>query len=67
MDTSDAVVRQLRRKLEEQGKPVSKGRCGNIKLISSKDAKTLHQMAQELMQSNLDNHSIESQLVSAFK
>ena len=67
IDTSDAVVRQLKRQLEAQGKHLDGGKYGSIKLISSKDADTLHQMAQELMQSDLDEHSIDSQLVDAFK
>jgi glutamate racemase len=67
IDTSDAVVRQLKRKLEAQGKHLDDDKCGSIKFISSKDAELLHQMAQELMQSDLDERSIESQLVSAFK
>jgi len=67
IDTSDAVVRQLKRKLEAQGKHLDDGKCGSIRLISSKDADTLHQMAQELIQSDLSSHHIESQLVSAFR
>ena len=66
IDTSDAVVRQLKRKLEVQGKDLDEGTCGSIKFISSKDAETLHQMAKELMQSDLDEHSIESQRVGTF-
>jgi glutamate racemase len=66
IDTSDAVVRQLKRKLEAQGKHLNDGKCGSIRFISSKDAEKLHQMAQELMQSDLDEHGIESQLVSTF-
>ena len=66
IDTSDAVVRQLKRKLEAQGKQLDDGTCGSIRFISSKDAEKLHQMAQELMQADLDEHGIESQLVSTF-
>ena len=67
IDTSDAVVRQLKRKLEAQGKQLNDGNHGSIKFISSKDAERLHKLAQELMQSDLDEHSIESQLVSTFR
>lgn len=67
IDTSDAVVRQLKRKLEAQGKQLDDGSHGFIQFISSKDAELLHQMAQELMQSDLDDHSIESQLMGTFK
>jgi glutamate racemase len=42
------------------------GEYGSIKFISSKDAQKLHHMAHELMQSDLDKHSIDSQLVSSF-
>jgi glutamate racemase len=66
IDTSEAVVRQLKRKLESQGKQLDNGGYGSIKFISSKDAQKLHHMARELMQSDLDKHSIESQLVSSF-
>ena len=67
IDTSDAVVRQLKRKLEAQSKHLSHDENGSIKFISSKDAELLHQMAQELMHTDLDQHRIESQLVGAFK
>jgi glutamate racemase len=66
IDTSEAVVRQLKRKLESQGKQLDDGEYGSIKFISSKDAQKLHHMARELMQSDLVKHSIESQLVSSF-
>jgi glutamate racemase len=66
IDTSEAVVRQLKRKLESQGRHLDNGEYGSIKFISSKDAQNLYQMAHELMQSGLDKHSIESQLVSSF-
>ena len=67
IDTSDAVVRQLKRKLEAQGKHVDNGKQGSVELISSKDSENLLRMAQELMQSDLSLHQIESHLVSAFK
>lgn len=67
IDTSEAVVRQLKRKLEAQGMHLDNGKCGTIQFISSKDAELLHQMAQELMQSDLDERSTQSQLVSIFK
>ena len=67
IDTSDAVVRQLKRKLEAQGKHLDQGICGSIKFISSKNAETLQKMAHELMQSDLEGRNIESQLVSNFK
>jgi glutamate racemase len=67
IDTSDAVVRQLKRKLEEVGKQSKDKKCGSIQFISSKDAQTLHQMAQELIQHDLREHRLVSKLVSTFK
>ncbi|HBK43565.1 MULTISPECIES: glutamate racemase [unclassified Polynucleobacter] len=67
IDTSDAVVRQLKRKLEAQGKQLNDGDQGSIQFISSKDAELLHQMAHELMQSDLTERSTQSQLVSTFR
>jgi glutamate racemase len=66
IDTSEAVVRQLKRKLESQEKHLDHEESGSIKFISSKDAQKLHHMARELMQSDLDEHSIQSQVVSSF-
>jgi glutamate racemase len=67
IDTSDAVVRQLKRKLEAQGKQLDDGGYGSIQFISSKNAELLHQMAHELMQADLNERSTQSQLVSAFR
>ncbi len=67
IDTSDAVVRQLKRKLELQNKNLDTGKSGSIRLISSKDAVNLLHMAQELMQSDLSSHPIQSQFVSDFR
>ena len=67
IDTSDAVVRQLKRKLEAQGEQLEDGHFGSISFISSKDSDALLKMAQELMQSDLGPHHIQSQLVAAFK
>lgn len=67
IDTSDAVVRQLKRKLEAQSQQANDAKYGSIQFISSKNAELLHQMAKELMQSDLNERHIESQLVSAFK
>lgn len=67
IDTSDAVVRQLKRKLETLEKNLGHENAGSVKFISSKDDKTLLKMAQELMQSDLNAHRPESFLVSTFK
>jgi glutamate racemase len=65
IDTSDAVVRQLKRKLASQ--ELDDDCHGSVKFISSKDSEMLVTMAQELMQSDLKNHEIDSELVSVFK
>lgn len=67
IDTSDAIARQLKCKFKSQSKYLDQNKHESIGLISSKDADTLHQIAQELMQSDLHQHRIKSQLVSAFK
>jgi glutamate racemase len=67
IDTSDAVVRQLKRKLEAQGKLLDDDGHGCVSFISSKDSETLLKMAQELIQSDLSRHRITSQLVSNFR
>lgn len=67
IDTGDAVVRQLKRKLEAHGQSLDTGKYGFIQFISSKDADNLYQMAQELMQSDLSAHPLESRLVSTFR
>lgn len=67
IDTSDAVVRQLKRRLEAQGQDLNDDKYGSIQFISSKDAALLQQMANELMQSDLSKHRIQSQLVNTFK
>lgn len=67
IDTSEAVVRQLKRKLEN-AHPAAKGEHhGGIKFISSKDAQALLNMSQELMQSDLSQHALEWQLELSFK
>lgn len=67
IDTSDAVVRQLKRKLEAQEPQLDPSGHGSVSFISSKDSETLLKMAQELIQSDLSEHRLESQLVSVFK
>ena len=67
IDTSDAVVRQLKRKLETSQGKLTNDKAGTVKFISSKDAETLRNMAQELMQSDLSAHHTELELVSTFK
>ncbi len=67
IDTSDAVVRQLKRKLESLHLEADEDCYGSIKFISSKDAQALLNMSQELMQSDLSQHALECQLEQGFK
>ena len=67
IDTSDAVVRQLKRKLAAQDMLLDDDRHGSVLFISSKDAETLFKMAQELIQSDLRTHHLQSQWVSTFR
>lgn len=56
IDTSDAVVRQLKHQLELQGKLIEGDIYGNVTFISSKDEASLLKMAQELMRSDFKLH-----------
>lgn len=65
IDTSDAVVRQLKRQLEtlEKSKKFansSKQEHGAVRFISSKDDVALRNMAQDLMRSDLQLHDVSS-------
>jgi glutamate racemase len=62
IDTSDAVVRQLKRKLEHLNQAPDRQQHGSITFISSKDAQALLSMSQELMQSDLSRHTLAWQL-----
>lgn len=61
IDTSDAVVRQLKHQLELQGQLTGGDQHGDVTFISSKDAVGLLKMARELMHSELDLHHIYAQ------
>lgn len=65
IDTSDAVVRQLKRQLEtlDQSKKLANGmhqEYGAVRFISSKDDVALRNMAQDLMRSDLQLHQVSS-------
>ena len=60
IDTSDAVVRQLKRQLEVLGHGSNSGEYGSVLLISSKDEASLLAMAKDLLSSDLNLHSIHS-------
>ena len=60
IDTSEAVVRQLKRQLENKETVHPEDTCGSVVFISSKDEVTLLRMAQELMSSDLSAHAISA-------
>ena len=63
IDTSEAVVRQLKRQLNNPEKKVQTVKAGSIIFLSSKDEKTLLKMAKELMRSDLNAHAIDAKLL----
>ena len=63
IDTSDAVVRQLKRQLESLKKENSTKECGSVLLLSSKNEESLLQMAQELMSADLSTHLVEAHIL----
>ena len=60
IDTSEAVVRQLKRQLEDKEAAHSEDTCGSVLFMSSKDEVKLLRMAQELMSSDLSAHAISA-------
>ncbi|QWE07461.1 glutamate racemase [Polynucleobacter sp. JS-JIR-5-A7] len=73
IDTSEAVVRQLKRQLEQidSASKLTKGASlrdhGAVHFVSSKDELTLLKMAQDLMQSDLDSHDVSSSLLGSIQ
>ena len=67
IDTSDAVVRQLKRQLESLKKESNAKGCGSVLLLSSKNEESLLQMAQELMSADLSTHSVEARILGEVK
>ena len=59
IDTSEAVVRQLKRQLENLNS-IADSDFGKVLLISSKDEKSLLSMAQDLMSADLEMHSVRA-------
>ena len=62
IDTSDAVVRQLVRQIEQQGIAASTN-APTLRLLSTANAATLLTMAQRLLHNDLSNYSIHSKTV----
>jgi glutamate racemase len=69
IDTSEAVVRQLKRQLEQLGSTpdllssTSTKKYGSLRFVSSKNHGTLLKMAQDLMHSDLEMHTVSSKLL----
>ena len=63
IDTSDAVVRQLKRQLESLKKESSAKHYGFVLFLSSKNEASLLLMAQELMSADLSSHSVEARIL----
>ena len=64
IDTSDAVVRQLKRQLESLKKLSTNKDTGSVKFISSKDEALLLAMAGDLLSCDLSLHEVTSKLLS---
>lgn len=60
IDTSDAVVRQLKKQLESHNIKSNGKEYGSMLFISSKDEAILMSMAQDLMSADLSLHSVEA-------
>jgi glutamate racemase len=60
IDTSDAVVRQLKRQLESLSKSSQDDFQGSVTFISSKNEVLLLAMAQDLLSSDLSRHIVHS-------
>jgi glutamate racemase len=69
IDTSDAVVRQLKRQIEQlpSDDNVSANHYGSVNFVSSKDDAVLLNMARDLMQSNLTAHAVSSNELGAIR
>jgi glutamate racemase len=63
IDTSDAVVRQLKRQLEALQPSGSNAEFGSVLLLSSKNENLLLAMAQDLMSADLASHSVEAHIL----
>ena len=63
IDTSDAVVRQLKRQLESLQKASISKDFGSVTFLSSKNEELLLSMAQDLMSADLTSHPVEARLL----
>lgn len=67
IDTSDAVVRQLKQQLESLKKESGNKEFGSVLLLSSKDESLLLLMAQDLMSADLKMHSAEARALGEIR
>lgn len=63
IDTSDAVVRQLKRQLENLKKENAEQAFGSVLFLSSKNEASLLAMAQELMSADLTSHAVKARIL----
>ena len=63
VDTSDAVVRQLKRQLELLHQENSRKEFGSVTFLSSKNKELLLSMAQDLMSADLTSHQVDAQIL----
>ena len=67
IDTSDAVVRQLKRQLEVLPHNSLQHTIGSVVLLSSKNAESLLSIAQDLMSTDLNAHAVEARLLGEIR
>lgn len=67
IDTSDAVVRQLKRQLESLQKENSQKEFGSVLFLSSKNAEVLLSMAQDLMSADLTSHLVDARILGEIR
>lgn len=67
IDTSDAVVRQLKRQLESHQKESKQQEYGSVLFLSSKDEASLLLMAQDLMAADLSVHKVDARILGELR
>jgi glutamate racemase len=67
IDTSDAVVRQLKRQLESHLKESKDQDFGSVLFMSSKDEASLLLMAQDLMSADLNAHVVDARILDELR
>jgi glutamate racemase len=63
IDTSDAVVRQLKRQLETLSKESTQKDFGSVLFLSSKDEESLLLMAKNLLSTDLSSHVVAARIL----